>query len=62
MTAELHIRPNGDLIEHLDNDCPCGPESRPIKRDDGSVGWLIVHHSLDGREQHEGTEETNGEH
>jgi hypothetical protein len=31
-------------------DCVCGPEVRPEKREDGSMGWLIVHHSLDGRE------------
>jgi len=54
MTDVLHVRPVGDLIEHdtatSEPDCPCGPTVRPEKRDDGSVGWLIVHHSLDGRE------------
>ena len=34
-------------------DCVCGPEVRPEKREDGSIGWLIVHHSLDGRERRE---------
>jgi hypothetical protein len=51
----LHVRPRGDLIVHeLTDDCPCGPEQRPVKGEDGSVGWLVVHHSLDGREQAEG--------
>jgi len=31
----------------------CGPTVEPVVRDDGSMGWLIVHHSLDGREQHQ---------
>ena len=51
-----HVYPVGDLIEHdtvRGVTCVCGPETRPVKRDDGSVGWLIVHHSLDGREQTE---------
>lgn len=39
-----------DLIEHEEGeDCICGPTSIPVKRDDGSVGWVIVHHALDGR-------------
>lgn len=30
--------------EHeLSDDCWCGPQSLPVKRDDGSVGWVIVH-------------------
>jgi hypothetical protein len=51
---EAHVHPVGDLIEHeFTDDCPCGPESRPVKRDDGSVGWLVVHNSLDGSERKE---------
>ena len=50
----LHVVPVGDLIEHATTDeCPCGPRGQSAKRDDGSVRWLIVHHSLDGREQSE---------
>jgi len=46
-----HVVPVGDLIEHeLTDDCPCGPRSEAVKRDDGSYGWVVVHHSLDGRE------------
>jgi hypothetical protein len=44
-----------DLIEHLTDgtDCPCGPTDKPVARDDGSYGWVALHHSLDGRELHE---------
>lgn len=44
-----------DLIEHdTDSDgCVCGPTVEPVEREDGSYGWLYVHHSLDGREFHE---------
>jgi hypothetical protein len=56
-----HVVPVNDLIRHdLTEDCPCGPDAVPIKRDDGSVGWVIEHHSLDGREAHEGTERGGG--
>ncbi len=44
------------LFEHdvdSDGDCPCGPRVEPVPRPDGSFGWVYVHHSLDGREQHE---------
>lgn len=57
MTDTLHVAPVGDLIEHdtstTEPDCACGPETRPVEREDGSFGWLIVHHSLDGREKSE---------
>lgn len=50
----LHVTPIGDLVDHdtstAEPDCVCGPEVRPVTQDDGSVGWLLVHHSLDGRE------------
>lgn len=48
----VHVSPVGDLIEHETegDDCPCGPEAEPVEREDGSVGWVISHHSLDGRE------------
>ncbi|MCW2886995.1 MAG: hypothetical protein JWL58_3857 [Streptosporangiaceae bacterium] len=50
----LHVVPVDDLIDHpTTEDCVCGPRSQPVKQDDGSVRWLIVHHALDGREQHE---------
>ncbi|WP_179278339.1 hypothetical protein [Rhodococcus sp. 15-649-2-2] len=51
--GDIHVVPVNDLIEHLDDDCPCGATTEPVPRDDGSVGWLITHHSLDGRELHE---------
>ena len=53
--STVHVVPVNDLIEHEtdDGDCPCGPSVEPVFRDDGSNGWLITHHSLDGREQEE---------
>jgi hypothetical protein len=29
-----------------------------VEREDGVIGWLVVHSSLDGREQHEGHAES----
>ena len=52
--STLHVVPINDLIKHPDDDCPCGPAVEAVFRDDGSNGWLIVHHSLDGRELTEG--------
>jgi hypothetical protein len=50
----MHVVPVGDLIEHdTEGPCPCGPTDQPVPRDDGSIGWIAVHHSLDGRERHE---------
>jgi hypothetical protein len=53
----LHVAPVGDLVGHdtstTEPDCVCGPRVEPVKREDGSMGWLIVHHSLDGREHTE---------
>lgn len=51
----VHTYPVADLIEHdtRSGDCLCGPTVEPVTADDGAIGWLIVHHSLDGREQAE---------
>lgn len=52
--ADVHVFPDGDLVEHEETDnCVCGPLIDPAERSDGSVGWVMVHHSLDGREAHE---------
>jgi hypothetical protein len=49
-----HVLPINDLYEHSEDDCLCGPDIEPVRREDGSVvGWLITHHSLDGREAHD---------
>ena len=46
-----HVWPEDDLVEHALTGvgCPCGP--RAEEQPNGVV--LVVHHSLDGREQHE---------
>ena len=41
------------FFHELADDCPCGPTAESVKRDDGSVGWVLIHHSLDGREANE---------
>jgi len=47
----LHVVPIGDLVEHVsEDDCLCEPAVKPIKVEDGSINWLMIHHSLDGRE------------
>lgn len=50
--GDVHTYPVADLIEHeIDgSECPCGPTVEPVPREDGSIGWHVVHHSLDGRE------------
>lgn len=53
MADDVHVMPVADLIEHEWQDCPCHPGVEPVPRDDGSMGWLITHHSLDGRELRE---------
>ena len=53
----VHVYPVADLIDHDittdDPDCICGPTTEPREMDDGGIGWVIVHHSLDGREANE---------
>jgi hypothetical protein len=53
--AVVHVIPADDLIEHdwseeSGQDCLCGPQIQPVFRANGSCGWVIVHHALDGRE------------
>lgn len=44
------MNPADDLIQHdTVGDCVCGPTTEPVVRDDGSIGWVVVHHALDGR-------------
>lgn len=51
----VHVTPVGDLIEHetLGDDCVCQPTPRLVACADGSDGWVMTHHSLDGRELNE---------
>lgn len=51
--STVHVYPEPDLIEHdtdHGDDCICGPTTEAVPCEDGSFGWLITHHSLDGRE------------
>lgn len=50
----VHVCPDQDVVAHdLDEDCVCGPRAEPVPGIDGFIGWMHVHHSLDGREAHE---------
>jgi hypothetical protein len=50
----VHVIPVDDLFEHPEvDDCLCGPTQEAVFRDDGTNGWLVTHHSLDGREAQE---------
>jgi hypothetical protein len=54
--ATYHVYPLGDSYAHdtaLDADCLCGPTIEAVEQDEGGMGWVIVHHSLDGRETRE---------
>lgn len=54
MAATAHVAPLCDLIAHEtgsdEPDCVCGPSTVPVAFDNGLTAWMIVHHSLDGRE------------
>lgn len=53
--SSAHVYPLGDTIQHdtESENCVCGPTIEPVQRPDGSYGWLVIHHSLDGREKNE---------
>lgn len=55
MSSTVHTYPVGDIIEHDtdSDDCMCGPTTEAVECDDGTYGWTILHHSMDGREHHE---------
>lgn len=56
MSDTIHTFPVNDLIEHITDggDCPCGPTTEPVERDDGSIAWHVIHSSLDARETPDG--------
>lgn len=51
----LHVVPREDLVEHDDEstDCICGPDVERVIGLGGAHGTIVVHHALDGREEHE---------
>ncbi len=53
--ATVHVFPVNDLIEHDtdSDDCLCGPTTEAVHDDEGGFGWVVIHHSLDGRELRE---------
>jgi len=50
---EAHVLPDRDVVTHHADDCVCGPTTEPVERADGSIAWVVIHHSLDGREARE---------
>lgn len=45
-----HIVPTEDSIGHeLNTSCPCEPARDYKRREDGTTGWVVTHHALDGR-------------
>ena len=59
-----HVVPADDLVAHDSGSfgaCVCGPDARPVMvgllTESGvsirHVGWVVIHHSLDGRELQE---------
>lgn len=53
--GQVCVVPLDDLIDHIedDEDCACGPTSMPTEGPFDSIVFMLVHHSLDGRENHE---------
>lgn len=50
----VHTIPLDDQIIHDHSaDCPCGPTAAPSPMPEGRTGWIVTHHSLDGREASE---------
>ena len=50
-----HIVPVADVVEHdtSGDDCVCGPRFEEVKAESVTMGWLVIHSSLDGREAQE---------
>lgn len=52
--GDVHVHPLGDLIAHdLTADCVCGPDCELVEAEHAPDRWLVIHHSLDGREKAE---------
>ena len=47
--GNVAVWPIEDLVDHEPYGCVCGPTPQPVRRDDGSTGWVVTHHALDGR-------------
>ena len=50
------VVPLNDVVAHdnagedADERCVCGPTWDPVEQTGGGIGWILTHHSLDGRE------------
>lgn len=52
VAPSVHTLPVGDAVMHDGRGlmCICGPTVMRVLCVDGTSGWLMVHHALDGRE------------
>lgn len=51
MINVVHVSPINDLLDHdTVGDCACLPVCKPVERDDGSIGYVVVHNAWDGRQ------------
>lgn len=48
--GDIHVKPQNDIAEHGDENCICHPKLEPVNQEDGSIGWMFLHNSFDGRE------------
>jgi hypothetical protein len=59
LRTEPHIAvvyPEDDILAHDvdgEDECVCGPKVEPFPARDGSMCWIYIHNSLDGREYRE---------
>lgn len=46
----VDVLPRNDQVAHEhSDDCVCGPEVVPVEAASCGIGWVRVHHALDGR-------------
>jgi hypothetical protein len=52
MGQTVHVYPVNDIVEHdtETDDCQCGPSIEAVPDGEGGYGYVLTHHSLDGRE------------
>jgi hypothetical protein len=51
MPTTVHTLPVNDVIAHEPSeDCACQPIVQPVKDEDGTMNWQIIHNAWDGRQ------------
>ena len=49
----IHVVPDNDLIDHFIGECVCQPTTTLDQQEGLPDVWIVIHHSLDGRERYE---------